>query len=188
MYRGGMTRGPVLRLALLAAVLVGLIVLRYTTAFGASLSTARIRDLVQHAGAAGVALFVLAFAVGELVHVPGMVFVAAAVMAWGRVAGGAIAYVASLVSVSVSFAVVRAIGGQPLAQLAQPRLRAILARLEARPILTVALVRLVSWLAPTVNYALALSSLRYRDFAIGSALGLAVPVAIAAALFGVWFH
>jgi uncharacterized membrane protein YdjX (TVP38/TMEM64 family) len=183
-----MNRARVLRLAILAAVVVALLVVRYTTSFGASLSTARIRDLVQHAGAAGIALFVVAFTVGELLHVPGMVFVAAAVMAWGRVGGGAIAYVAALVSVSVGFAVVRAIGGQPLATIKQPRIRAILARLDRRPILTVALLRLILWVAPALTYALALSSVRFRDYLLGSALGLAMPMTLAAALFGIWLR
>ncbi|MGZ3441285.1 MAG: DedA family protein, partial [Polyangia bacterium] len=85
-----MNRARLLRLGILAAVVVALLVVRFTTSFGSSLSTAHIRDLVQHAGAAGVAVFIVAFAVGELLHVPGMVFVAAAVMAWGRVGGGAL--------------------------------------------------------------------------------------------------
>lgn len=170
------------RLALLAAVVVALAAVRYGTGFGASLSTARVRELVQHAGAAGVLVFVVAFCAGELLHVPGLVFVAAAVLAWGRVAGGAAAYGAALVAVSIAFFVVRAVGGQPLAELRQPRLRAILSRLEQRPILTVALLRLVLWLAPAVNYALALSPIRYRDYLAGSAIGLVVPVAAAATL------
>jgi uncharacterized membrane protein YdjX (TVP38/TMEM64 family) len=92
------------------------------------------------------------------------------------------------VSVSFGFVVVRAIGGQPLAAIKQPRVRALLDRLDRRPILTVALLRLIMWVAPALNYALALSSVRYRDFAIGSAIGLALPMALLAALFGVWFH
>jgi uncharacterized membrane protein YdjX (TVP38/TMEM64 family) len=183
-----MNRARVLRLAILAVVLLALVYVRYRTPFGASLSTTRIRDLVQHAGAAGVALFILAFAVGELLHVPGMVFVGAGVMAWGPLAGGAVSYIGALISVSLVFFVVRAIGGQPLATVKQPRVRAILARLEARPILTVALLRLFLWVAPPINYALALSTVRYRDYAIGSALGLALPAVLAALFFGVLFR
>jgi uncharacterized membrane protein YdjX (TVP38/TMEM64 family) len=181
------SRARLLRLALLVAVAAALAYVRLGTSFGASLSTARIRELVLHAGTAGVAVFVVAFCAGELLHVPGLVFVAAAVLAWGRVVGGAAAYGGALVAVSLVFVVVRAIGGQPLGAIAQPRLRAILARLERRPILTVALLRLVLWLAPSVNYALALSPVRYRDYAVGSALGLAVPVAAAAGLIGILF-
>jgi uncharacterized membrane protein YdjX (TVP38/TMEM64 family) len=177
-----MNRSRALRLGLLAAVALALLLVRYTTRFGASLSTAAIRDLVQHAGIAGVGLFVLAFAAGELLHVPGLVFVSAAVLGWGRVVGGIVAYVGALVAASIAFFIVRAIGGQPLAEIRQPRLRALLARLERRPISTVALLRLLLWLAPALNYALALSPLRFRDYAAGSALGLAIPVAAAAAL------
>lgn len=180
-----MNRSAVIRLVLLGAIVVALIIVRYTTSFGASLSTARVRELVQQAGAAGVGIFVLAFAFGELLHVPGLVFVGAAVLAWGRIAGGAVAYLGALVSISFSFAVVRAIGGQPLGELKQAWLRKMLTQLERRPVRTVALLRLVLWMAPAVNYALALSPIRYRDYAIGSAVGLAVPVAAAAAFLHV---
>jgi uncharacterized membrane protein YdjX (TVP38/TMEM64 family) len=176
-----MTRSRVIRLALLGAIVAALLIVRYTTSFGASLSTARVRELVQQAGVAGVGIFLVAFAVGELLHVPGLVFVGAAVLAWGRAGGGAIAYLGALVSVSVSFAVVRGVGGQPLGELKQAWVKKVLAQLERRPIRTVALLRLVLWMAPAVNYALALSPVRYRDYAIGSAVGLAIPVAAAAA-------
>ena len=58
----------------------------------------------------------------------------------------------------------------------------------ARPILTVALLRLFLWVAPPINYALALSTVRYRDYAAGSALGLAIPTALAAVVFGYLFR
>jgi uncharacterized membrane protein YdjX (TVP38/TMEM64 family) len=183
-----MTRAQLLRLALLALALAALLYVRYLTTFGSSLSTAHIRDLVAHTGAAGIGLFIVVFAVGELLHVPGMVFVAAAVMAWGPLAGGVLSYVSALVSISLVFVVVRTIGGQPLATVTQPRVRALLAQLETRPILTVALLRLFLWLAPPINYALALSTVRYRDYAAGSALGLVIPAALAAVVFGVLFR
>src|ERR1700761_7439481 len=106
-----MSRARLVRLALLALVAVALVVVRYETRFGAELSTANVRAHVQDAGAAGVVLFVLAFAAGEILHVPGMVFVAAAALAWGRLAGGMAAYLGAVVSVSICFVVVRAIGG-----------------------------------------------------------------------------
>ena len=163
---------------MLAGVLVALLVVRYATPFGASLSTARIRELVQHAGAAGVAIFFVAFAVGELLHVPGLVFIATAVLSWGHLVGGAIAYAGALGSVTLSFFVVRGIGGQALGELRWQWVQKILARLDERPILTVALLRMFLWLAPALNYALALSRVRFRDYLVGSALGLVLPIAL----------
>ncbi len=173
---------------MVVALLVTLWVLRWRTGLGGDWSTARVRELVQHAGAAGVLMFVAVFSVGELLHVPGLVFVGAAVLAWGRLWGGALAWGAALVSLSAAFVVVRAVGGQPLGEVRWAWLRKVMARLDERPIATVALLRLVLWFAPTVNYALALSPVRYRDYLVGSALGLVAPVVAAAALLGVLFR
>ena len=178
-----MNRARAWRLVILGVVLVALLVVRYATAFGASLSTARIRELVQAAGAAGIAIYFIAFAIGELLHVPGLVFVAVAVMCWGHLGGGVIAYAGALGSVTLSFFVVRGIGGEALAELKWKWVQRVLARLDQRPILTVALLRLVLWIAPALNYALALSRIRYRDYLVGSALGLALPIALASLFF-----
>jgi uncharacterized membrane protein YdjX (TVP38/TMEM64 family) len=43
-------------------------------------------------------------------------------------------------------------------------------------------LRLFLWLAPALNYALALSPIRYRDYLAGSAIGLVVPVGAATML------
>ena len=187
-YRRTVSRARVIRLGLLAALVVALVIVRHTTRLGASLSTAHLREVVQHAGVAGVGVFVLAFACGELLHVPGLVFVATAVLAWGRLTGGALAYVGALVALSLAFVIVRAVGGQPLGELRQPRLRAIMAHLEDRPIRTVAVLRMILLLSPALTYALALSRIRYRHYVAGSAIGLALPVAAAAALFELYFH
>jgi uncharacterized membrane protein YdjX (TVP38/TMEM64 family) len=42
------------------------------------------------------------------------------------------------------------------------------------------LLRLVFWLAPPVNYALALSNIRFRHYFAGSLLGLVLPIALIA--------
>lgn len=131
------------------------------------------------AGPLGVAAFVVLFAVGELLHVPGLVFVAAAVLAWGRGWGYVISLGAAVVSVSVSFTVVRAVGGQMLAEIRQPWLRRMLDRLDARPFATVVALRTVLWMAPALNYGLALSRVRFGPYVVGSLIGLAVPLALA---------
>jgi len=50
----------------------------------------------------------------------------------------------------------------------------------------VIVLRLALWMAPPVNYLLAMSSVTFRDYALGSAIGLAPPV-VAIALFFDWF-
>ena len=153
---------------------------RYGTAFGASLSTARIRELVQHAGAAGVAIFLLAFAVGELLHIPGLVFVSAAVLSWGRLAAAWSPMLGRWCRCRCRSwsSAASAARRSPRCSGSGGRYARCLARLDRQPIATIALLRLILWIAPALNYALALSAVRFRDYLAGSAIGLLLPVAI----------
>src|SRR5437763_259960 len=80
----------------------------------------------------------------------------------------------------VTFIVVRSVGGKAPAKVSRPRVEKLLAAVDRRPIRTVFLLRLFFWLSPWINPALALSRLRFRDFAIGSAAGLLLPVGVVA--------
>ena len=79
-------------------------------------------------------------------------------------------------SATVTFAVVRAFVGQALADVQRPVLRHLLSTIESRPVTTVALLRLLLQTAPPLNYALAMTAIRWRDHLVGSLLGLPVPV------------
>ncbi|MCA9614849.1 MAG: TVP38/TMEM64 family protein [Sandaracinus sp.] len=173
------------RFAALVGLIVGSIVLAKVTGVTEQLTPDRIRGFMEGAGVLGFLIFLGVFAVGELVHVPGVFFVAAAILAYGRGLGGVAAYAGAVLSVIVSFAVVRGVGGQVLAEVRRPWVRKILDGLERRPVRVVALLRLILWMAPPLNYALAMSAVRFRDYVVGSALGLILPIA-AAALFFDW--
>src|SRR6516225_4096998 len=164
------------RLVLLAVLVVGLFVVARVTGLNAYLSTERIRAVTAVAGFWGPIVFVLIFCAGEPVQVPGAVFVAAAVVAYGRAGGGVLAFVGALAAVSLSFVVVRTIGGKPLAAIRSPLARRILSRLEGHPVRTIFHLRLLFWMAPQLNYALALSSVRFRSYLHGTALGLLAPI------------
>lgn len=170
------------RVGLLLLGLVGLTIAFRASGLHERLTLSGLREAVVGAGLWGRLLFVVAFCLGELLHVPGLLFVAAGVLAWGRADGGLFAFAAALASLSVSFAVVRAAGGTVLDAVQRPWVRSALARLEARPILTVALLRAVLALAPPLNVALALSPIRFRDYLAGSAIGLVPPVLLAVLL------
>jgi uncharacterized membrane protein YdjX (TVP38/TMEM64 family) len=178
----------VLRLVILLVVILTVVVTVHVTGVSAQLSQARVRELVQSAGAWGIVLYILAFTVGELLHLPGIMFLGAAVMAFGRVRGGILAYFASIIAVQVVFLAIRAIGGQPLDAIKNARIRAILAKLDERPLLTVIAVRMIGALTPAVTYALALSNVRFRDHLIGTTIGLIPPIIFLAGLMGIFFH
>lgn len=174
------------RIGALIALFVGSAIAVKLTGVSEDLTRESIQSMMQGAGWWGLLLFLGVFAVGELLHVPGLVFVAAAIVAYGQALGGLAGYLGALVSVSVSFVVVRLVGGQPLADVKRPILRRWLDRLDQNPVRAVAVLRLILWMAPPLNYALAMSKLRFREYILGSAIGLVLPIAIVTALFE-WF-
>jgi uncharacterized membrane protein YdjX (TVP38/TMEM64 family) len=117
-------------------------------------------------------LFLLVMAAGELLHLPGMVFVVAARLVFGASAGFALGYVGAVFAVTVSFVVARQL------------VAAARATTEPHPVQTIALLRLVLWLAAPLSYALASSTVKVRDVVVGSALGLFAPVLAAVLLTG----
>ena len=124
----------------------------------------------------GLLIFVLLFSLGNLVQIPGMVFLAAAVLALGQFYGGIATYIAAVISCLAIFVVIRAIGGDALREIDNKFAVKILAQLDAQPVISVILLRTLFQTAPALNYALAMSGVKFRDYLLGTLLGLPVPV------------
>jgi uncharacterized membrane protein YdjX (TVP38/TMEM64 family) len=174
-------RGRVIRIVAVVIVIAALVTIAFTTDLRSRFSIDGLRSFITACGVGGIAGFVAAFCVGLLVYVPGMVFLAVSMLAWGPYLGAAIGFAGSTIAVTASFIIVRAVGGQPLAALRSKWIQRAMARLETHPIQTVFLLRLILWTSPPLNYGFALSSLRFRDHLIGSMLGLVAPVVVMAA-------
>ena len=179
----GVSRERKLRLAALAVLIVGLVVIGKVTGLTDRLAADELRASLQAAGAWGALLFIAAFSVGELIHIPGFVFIAVAIVVYGRVDGAVLSLVGAVVSVIVSFLVVRGVGGRALEEIERPLIKKALEKLDTRPVRTVVILRLIFWMAPPLNYALALSSVRFRDYVAGSIVGLILPVAACSVFF-----
>jgi uncharacterized membrane protein YdjX (TVP38/TMEM64 family) len=126
----------------------------------------------------GLLIFVLLFSLGNLIQIPGWIFLAAAVLTLGQTLGGVATYVAAVVSCVITFLTIRAIGGDALRQLDKPVALRIFRQLDARPIMSVAMLRVLFQTVPALNYALAMSGLRFRNYLIGTLLGLPLPIAL----------
>lgn len=143
-----------------------------------SLKPEAVRAILLEHPLGGLLAFVLLFALGNLAQIPGWIFLAAAVLALGRTWGGAATYVAATISCVFSFVTIRLIGGDALRRLDSTLARKIFARLDARPVLSVLLLRLMFQTVPALNYALALSGVRFRDHLLGTLMGLPLPIVI----------
>ena len=132
-------------------------------------------QLLEHQ-VTGLLVFILLFSLGNLIQIPGWLFLAAAVLTLGRTSGGLATYVAACVSCAVTFLLIRFIGGDALRQLDNRFARKILARLDIRPVQSVVLLRVLFQTVPAVNYALAMSGIRFRAYMIGTFAGLPLPI------------
>ena len=174
-----------LRLAAVAALVVVALLVGRATGLGDLVSRSNLKATMASAGALAVPLYLGAFSLALLLHLPagGIIFVAVAVTLYGRLEGGLLGYAGSLTGVLISYGVVRAVGGSPLSEIQHPFIRRVLAHLDERPIRTIALLRLLFFVSAPANYALALSAVRFRDYALGSTIGLIPPVVLLSFFF-----
>jgi uncharacterized membrane protein YdjX (TVP38/TMEM64 family) len=167
---------PLVRLAMVGVVIAILWSAGTATGVVESLTQERIRALVEAAGLWGAIVYTAAFILGQMMHLPGLLFVAAGTFAWGAALGGVIASVAATVAVVVNFAMVRTVGGGALVELRRPVIARIIFSLHRRPKLTMIVTRCLFMTSPLLSTLLALSGVRHRDHALASAVGMLVPI------------
>ena len=165
-----------LRVGLLIAFLVAVYAIARATGLDQMITREWIRDTMQNAGFIGFLIYIVVFTVGLLVQIPGFVFVAGAALAYGWFWSALASIVASSIGVIVSFIIVRKIGGQPLSEIKQPFVRKILDQLDTRPIRTIVITRFFLWSVPPLNYSLAMSNVTFKNYCVGSVLGLLAPM------------
>jgi uncharacterized membrane protein YdjX (TVP38/TMEM64 family) len=139
----------------------------------------------------GLLIFIALFALGNLIQIPGWVFLASAVLALGRTWGGLATYLAACITCASTFLFIRLLGANALREFKGRLSDRIFAHLDQHPVRSVAVLRLLFQTAPALNYALALSGIRFRSYLIGSALGLPVPIVLYTLFFGSlaeWLH
>lgn len=137
-----------------------------------------LRSILDGHPVIGLLTFVVLFAFGNLIQLPGWLFLAAAVIVLGPMWGGIATYVAACIACTLTFLLVRWLGGAALRRLQSPLAQRLLARLDAQPVRSVALLRILFQTLPALNYTLALSGLKFRHYAYGTLLGLPLPIAV----------
>jgi len=95
------------------------------------------------------------------------------------------------VSCVVTFLAIRRLGADALREFHGRWAMRIFARLDAHPVQSVLLLRLMFQTLPALNVALALSGVRLRSYLAGTLLGLPLPIALYCVFFYTlahWLH
>jgi len=166
----------------LALILLGLVLSRTVIDPGAL----NLADIMGSGGSAWLAVpvTIALFIALAFVGMPQWVLIGAAVLTFGPVLGSLISWAATLISALCNFALGKAMGGERLRARLGERAGKWVDRVSDEGLMAALLVRLVP-VAPFVliNLAAGASTMRARDFAIGTAIGI-IPKIVAIALFG----
>jgi uncharacterized membrane protein YdjX (TVP38/TMEM64 family) len=176
-------RGRLGRLLLLLAVAAAVVAAARLTGLTKQFSLEAIRARVELAGVWGPLLFLAIFAARDFLQVPALVLAGAGVVAFGPWYGGLLCYVGGNLAVCICFLATRFVGGRQLDGSEHWRIARLLRRLDRRPVWTVFVLRNIFVTASPFSMVLALTNVRFRDYAVGSALGLVLPCV---AGVGVW--
>jgi uncharacterized membrane protein YdjX (TVP38/TMEM64 family) len=124
---------------------------------------------------------VAAFAILAFVGVPQFMLIAAAVVAFGALAGFAYSWIGTMVSALIGFYLGRAAGARTLTTFSGQGLRQFMELVGRNGFFASLIVRLVPS-APfiVVNMAAGVTPMRMRDFAFGTALGIVPKIALTA--------
>ncbi len=166
------------RLILVLAFLLILFLVAEFTGLRDHFTLQLLRDKLSDNLFTGLIIFMVLFALGNLLHIPGIIFLAAAVFALGRISGGLATYIAASASCALTFLIIQYLGGDVLRQINNKTASKLLDHLDAHPVRNIVLLRTIFQTLPAVNYALALSGISFRNYMLGTLLGLPLPIAL----------
>lgn len=158
------------RVVVLLAITLILMYLGRHSALSEYFTFEYMQDAIGNAGVFGVFLFILIYTVGTLMNIPGFLFLFVGFLVYRGLNGIILGYVASVIGVTVHFFFVRIMAGKALSEIKQPFIRKQMQRITIHPIKTTILLRMIFYVSAPVNYALALSSIKWRDCLIGTML------------------
>ncbi len=149
----------------------------------ANFSVENLRNLIEANPIQGTIIFMGLFALGNIVQVPGWIFLAAAVITLGKINGGLVTYAAAIASCLITYSLVRTVGKDALRGMQSPLAIGIFNKLDRHPIMSIILLRTFFQTVPVLNYSLAMAGIRYRDYLLGTVLGLPFPILLYCVFF-----
>jgi uncharacterized membrane protein YdjX (TVP38/TMEM64 family) len=145
---------------------------------------AKLRELVDQAGAAAPAVFVAVCALGTAVFFPKPVLATAAGLLFGVGWGSALAIAGFTAGALIAFGIARGLGRDAIKGWLGERLHTLERVFARRGVEATLVIRLLPIVPFTLaNYGAGVTAVRGRDFALGTALGL-VPSTVLAAVLG----
>ncbi|MGZ5144825.1 MAG: VTT domain-containing protein [Burkholderiales bacterium] len=173
--------GRVWRIAISLIVIAGVAAAWRWTPLREVISLKALIDIAQTFDDSPFAPFAVlaAYVVAGLLLIPVTALIVATGVVFGPVVGGIYALGGALLSAAVTYTVGRRIGRQTVRRLSGRQLNRITRRLAKKGVMAIAIIRLLP-VAPfsVVNAVIGASHIQFKDFMIGTAIGMAPGIAI----------
>ncbi len=156
--------------------LLVLILVAEVTGLREQFSLENIKNILQNHFLISAFAYILLFTIGNILQVPGWIFLSAALLTLGKISGYFLTLTAAITSAIVGFYFIRFIGGSSLRKIKWKWVQKLLSTIDQHPIRANIILRIVFQTAPPLNYTLAMSGIKFKDYLLGALLGLPIPI------------
>jgi uncharacterized membrane protein YdjX (TVP38/TMEM64 family) len=169
-------KGPLIKgILLVLFVAVSVAAVRYTP-IRSYLTPEGLGRFLAMAGFWGPAIFVLVYAAGVCLFVPGTLLTTLGGAIFGAYEGFLYVWVGAMLGASAAFWIGRTLGRELAASLIGDRLKRYDEAIERNGFATVLYLRLIYFPFTPMNFGMGLTRVRFRDYLLGTALGIIVGV------------
>ena len=159
--------------ALVLFVITAVVIVRFTPV-KEFLTAERLGNFLENAGFLAPLAFIIVYAAGVCLFVPGTLLTALGAAIFGPYFGFLYVWVAAMLGSSLAFFIGRYLGRDFAASLIGDRLRKYDEAIERNGFATVLYLRLVYFPFTPMNFGMGLTRVRFRDYFSGTALGIIV--------------
>jgi uncharacterized membrane protein YdjX (TVP38/TMEM64 family) len=139
-----------------------------------------LRGFVNGLGVLGPIFFITTAALAIAAYIPSVVIIYFGVSIWGGVIGTVISAISIYTATILIYFTAQGLGREFVVRISAKKLKRLEARLENRGFWTVFYLRLIFFMAPPLNWLLALTNINLRNFFWGTVLGTAHQIIIVA--------
>lgn len=123
-------------------------------------------------------IFILIFCLANLLYIPGWIIISAPILVLPPLTAYFLILAGAISACCSSFFLIGLFGKGLLNDLDNKYANKALQKLEENPLLAIFILRVLMQTNPALNYTLSLSKVKFKDYLLGTILGLPIPVAI----------
>jgi uncharacterized membrane protein YdjX (TVP38/TMEM64 family) len=170
----GVNRSGWAKAAFFVVFIIGAVFLARFTPLRAYLSSEAVGELLDQAGTAAPLIFIVIYALGVCLFVPGTLLTGVGAAAFGAYRGFVYVWIGAMFGAAAAFWIGRTLGREFAAALIGKRLKKYDDAIERNGFATVLYLRLVYFPFTPMNFGMGLTKVRFRDYLLGTGLGIVV--------------